>query len=98
MAPMADWQSGVFSPPVQSAANVPISFAAQTPWAGAVAGVVIPAAQVPKLAGQVDCWLLHRRGTTRPLQNEPCCWQFTQLAPPPPQASLATPLAQLLSL
>lgn len=54
-------------------------------------GVRTPAAHVPYGAGQVVCLLLHCRGETRPLQNEPDAEQLSHATPPCPHDAFSMP-------
>jgi hypothetical protein len=61
-----------------------------------VTGVFTAPWQAAYGAGQVDCWLLQRRGETRLLQNE-LGLQLEQSAPPEPHAPFEKPVAHVPS-
>lgn len=81
----------VVDPPVHASAMPSSTLSEQRPCSGCVTGVRTVAPHVPYDAGQVVCWLLHCRGETRPLQNEPALAQFWQATPFSPQDVLSEP-------
>jgi hypothetical protein len=69
------------APPTQAAATASSCASEQTFWSCGVIGVAVPAGHRSYGAGHVLCWLLQRRGSTSPLQNEFEVVQFVHSAP-----------------
>lgn len=79
------------TPVAHAACSASRSPSVQRFWSVGVTGVAVPGAQPAYGAGQVFCWLLQTRGSTRPLHVEPACVQFVHALPPEPHALFAKP-------
>ena len=86
----------VSAPATQATATASSSAVVHTFCADGGTGVDVPPAHPGQAAGHVVCWLLHRRGSTRPLQNERVALQLVHAPPRAPHALLAVPRSQLL--
>ena len=92
-AATAAMQVAVSGPPAQATVSVSRFASEQTFCSCGVIGIDVPFGQELYVAGQVVCWSLQTRGTTRPLQNDPAAVQFVQATPPCPHELLSIPSA-----